>query len=111
MTPVANPAEEARTKALESYKKKLLEHREVEAKVRGLRLGLRDSNKEYDKTEDDLKALQSVGQIIGELLRQLDEERCVRHVLVGNVEEPSRAPGGGGDPRSRRRKRMMDVGG
>ena len=57
MTPVANPVEEARTKALESYKKKLLEHREVEAKVRGLRLGLRDSNKEYDKTEDDLKAL------------------------------------------------------
>jgi 26S proteasome regulatory subunit T4 len=82
MTPVANPVEEARTKALESYKKKLLEHREVEAKVRGLRLGLRDSNKEYDKTEDDLKALQSVGQIIGELLRQLDEERFVCHVPV-----------------------------
>lgn len=80
MTPVTNPAEEARSKALEAYKKKLLEHREVEAKVRGLRLGLRDSNKEYDKTEDDLKALQSVGQIIGELLRQLDEERCVRHL-------------------------------
>jgi len=77
VTPVANPAEEARTKALDSYKKKLLEHREVEAKVRGLRLGLRDNNKEYDKTEDDLKALQSVGQIIGELLRQLDEERYI----------------------------------
>ncbi len=30
----------------------------------------------YDKTEDDLKALQSVGQIIGEVLRQLDDERC-----------------------------------
>ena len=34
------------------------------------------SKTEYDKTEDDLKALQSVGQIIGEVLRQLDEERC-----------------------------------
>jgi hypothetical protein len=32
--------------------------------------------KAYDKSENDLKALQSVGQIIGELLRQLDEERC-----------------------------------
>lgn len=32
--------------------------------------------KEYEKTEDDLKALQSVGQIIGEVLKQLDEERC-----------------------------------
>ena len=37
---------------------------------------LKDLKKEYDKTEDDLKALQSVGQIIGEVLRQLDEERC-----------------------------------
>lgn len=34
------------------------------------------SKKEFDKTEDDLKALQSVGQIIGEVLRQLDNERC-----------------------------------
>lgn len=33
--------------------------------------------KEYDKTEDDLKALQSVGQIIGEVLRQLDAERYI----------------------------------
>jgi len=32
--------------------------------------------KRFDKTEDDLKALQSVGQIIGEVLKQLDEERC-----------------------------------
>ena len=75
MTPVANPIEEAKTKALENYRKQLLQHREIEAKVRGLRLGLRDLNKEHDKTEDDLKALQSVGQIIGELLRQLDDER------------------------------------
>jgi len=29
------------------------------------------------KTEEDLKALQSVGQIIGEVLRQLDEERFI----------------------------------
>jgi len=52
-------------------------HREMEAKVRNLRMELRDKNKEYDKTEDDLKALQSVGQIIGELLRQLDDERYI----------------------------------
>jgi hypothetical protein len=33
--------------------------------------------KDYDKTEDDLKALQSVGQIIGEVLRQLDADRFI----------------------------------
>lgn len=40
-----------------------------------VREDLKESRKEYDKTEDDLKSLQSVGQIIGEVLRQLDEER------------------------------------
>lgn len=33
--------------------------------------------KDYDKTEDDLKALQSVGQIIGEVLRRLDDDRYI----------------------------------
>ncbi|CAH1764070.1 11378_t:CDS:2 [Entrophospora sp. SA101] len=66
-----------RAKALQDYRKKLLEHREVEANVKELRLGLRDLEKQYNKTEDDIKALQSVGQIIGEVLKQLDEERFI----------------------------------
>lgn len=37
----------------------------------------KDLRKQYDKTEEDLKALQSVGQMIGEVLRQLDEERFI----------------------------------
>ena len=41
-----------------------------------MREEVKKTRKEYDKTEDDLKALQSVGQIIGEVLRQLDAERC-----------------------------------
>ncbi|KAL8445264.1 hypothetical protein Emag_005153 [Eimeria magna] len=36
-------------------------------------------SKKYDKTEDDLKALQGVGQLIGEVLRQLDAEKLYRH--------------------------------
>lgn len=65
-----------REQALSEYRKKLLSHKEVDAKVRKLREEAKDLKKDYDKTEDDLKALQSVGQIIGEVLRQLDEERC-----------------------------------
>jgi 26S proteasome regulatory subunit T4 len=37
----------------------------------------RQLKRDYDKTEDDLKALQSVGQIIGEVLRQLDDEKFI----------------------------------
>lgn len=68
--------DEARNRALEEWRKKIVAHKEVESKVRALRDEVREAKKEYDKTEDDLKALQSVGQIIGEVLRQLDEERC-----------------------------------
>lgn len=41
-----------------------------------VRLGLRTLDKDYNKSEDDIKALQSVGQVIGEVLKQLDDERC-----------------------------------
>lgn len=65
-----------REQALEDYKKSLLESREWEAKLKSLRLGIKDLQKEFDTTEENIKALQSVGQIIGEVLKQLDEERC-----------------------------------
>ena len=57
-------------------RKKLLAHKEIDAKVRTLREQATELKGQYDKTEDDLKALQSIGQIIGEVLRQLDDERC-----------------------------------
>jgi 26S proteasome regulatory subunit T4 len=65
-----------RQAALDAFKAKLLESREWEAKLKALRLEIKDLQKEYDHTEENIKALQSVGQIIGEVLKQLDEERC-----------------------------------
>ena len=65
-----------REQGLEDYKKSLLELREWEAKLRTLRLGIKDLQREFDVSEENIKALQSVGQIIGEVLKQLDEERC-----------------------------------
>lgn len=44
--------------------------------LKKLRFSLRTLEKDYDKSEDDIKALQSVGQIIGEVLKALDDERC-----------------------------------
>jgi hypothetical protein len=68
--------EEDRAAALNSYRAKLIESREWEAKLKNLRLEIKDMQREYDRTEDNIKALQSVGQIIGEVLKQLDDERC-----------------------------------
>jgi len=66
-----------RATAVANFRRKLVEHREQEAKVKQLRESLKDMRKQYNKSEDDLKSLQSVGQIIGEVLRQLDPERFI----------------------------------
>lgn len=67
----------AKAQALSEFRRVLVSHREAEARVKALRDELKAMKKTFDKTEDDLKALQSVGQIIGEVLRQLDEERFI----------------------------------
>ena len=41
-----------------------------------VREDLKEVNKQYMKSEADLKALQSVGQIVGEVLKQLTEDNC-----------------------------------
>lgn len=66
-----------RQKTLDGYRKALLAHKEVEAKLKAMRTKNKDLQEGFDKTEDDLKALQSVGQIIGEVLRHLDGERYI----------------------------------
>ncbi|OQR91955.1 26S protease regulatory subunit S10B [Achlya hypogyna] len=66
-----------RNAVLQAYRSKVLEHREVEGRVKSMRENVKTLVREYHKTEDDLKALQSVGMIIGEVLRQLDEDRFI----------------------------------
>lgn len=68
--------DQERQQALEQYKNKLLESREWESKLKALRMDIKGLQKDFETTEDNIKALQSVGQIIGEVLKQLDEERC-----------------------------------
>lgn len=76
-----------REKALEDYKNKLLDSREWEAKLKALRLEIKGLQHDYDVSEDNIKALQSVGQIIGEVLKQLDEERCKSRWQVDDAHE------------------------
>ncbi|KAK6460098.1 putative 26S protease subunit [Scheffersomyces coipomensis] len=75
--PEAAPVDPQRAQALRKFKEKLVDHRNWDAKLKQLRLHIRDLDKDYDKTENDIKALQSVGQIIGEVLKQLDDDRFI----------------------------------
>jgi 26S proteasome regulatory subunit T4 len=91
--------EQRKQKALEAYKAKIKEHESVSESLKTIRMSIRDGEAQYDKSEEDIKALQSVGQIVGELLRQLDEERCAcgcsgsREVVTqANSQSSSRPP-------------------
>jgi len=66
-----------RVAVLEKYKKVVRDHREMETRLKNNRESVKDLGKEYQQTEDALKALQSVGQIIGDTLKQLDDTRFI----------------------------------
>ncbi|KAH8741967.1 26S proteasome regulatory subunit [Cryptosporidium ryanae] len=69
--------------ALAAYAQKVKEHRELEIALKKKRMEIRELSKTYDKTEDDLKALQSVGQIIGEVLRHLEDDKYIVKASTG----------------------------
>ena len=53
------------SQVLQQYRNKCRQHRETEDNLKRLRLDTQSLVTQYDKTERDLQALHSVGQIIG----------------------------------------------
>ena len=74
---MADQSTESRLRALEQLRQMLREHREVENRLREARLDANGLVADFQETENALQALQSVGQIIGDVLRQLDSERFI----------------------------------
>ncbi|TDG43609.1 hypothetical protein AWZ03_009960 [Drosophila navojoa] len=70
-------ATDERLSALNSYRSKLLEHREIESHLKALRDKHKELQLVFQKSEDDLKALQSVGQMLGEVLKQLTPDNFI----------------------------------
>lgn len=76
--PAAAPAvEPAKVEAIKGYRAKLKEHEQISENLKKIRLNIRAQQTAYDQSEEDLKAIQSVGQLIAEVLKQLDEERFI----------------------------------
>ncbi|KAI5189773.1 26S proteasome regulatory subunit T4 [Nematocida sp. AWRm77] len=63
--------------ALLQYHKAVSSHAESLALMKKMSDTLKEQEKEFEKTEDDIDALQSVGQMVGEVLKQLDEDRFI----------------------------------
>ncbi|SCV05849.1 LANO_0H16534g1_1 [Lachancea nothofagi CBS 11611] len=75
--PPQDLAQEARQRALASFRKKLAEHRRYEDQLKNRRQGIRDMEREYERTEADIRALQSIGQLVGEVMKELSEEKYI----------------------------------
>ncbi|CAB4252896.1 similar to Saccharomyces cerevisiae YOR259C RPT4 One of six ATPases of the 19S regulatory particle of the 26S proteasome involved in degradation of ubiquitinated substrates [Maudiozyma barnettii] len=75
--PVIDPEQELRDKTLSLFKKKLMEHRRYDDQLKSRRQNIKDLEKKYNKTENDIKALQSIGQLIGEVMKELSEEKYI----------------------------------
>ncbi|KAI5895279.1 P-loop containing nucleoside triphosphate hydrolase protein [Schizophyllum commune] len=69
--------DQRRKDALKAYREKMRNHEASSESLKNLRFSLKDLEKAYEKTEEDIKAVQSVGQIIGEVMKQLDDERFI----------------------------------
>ncbi|KAJ8695178.1 26S proteasome subunit rpt4 [Pleurotus ostreatus] len=69
--------DQRRKDALKAYRAKMKDHETNSEGLKNLRFSLKDLERAYSKTEDDIKAVQSVGQIIGEVMKQLDDERFI----------------------------------
>jgi len=72
-------AQSEREQVLEQYRAKIREHREVEARLKRMREDVKGLQGRYQKTEDDLTALQSVGQIIGDWSVSMPNASLSRH--------------------------------
>jgi len=69
--------DQRRKDALNSYREKMRTHDNISQSLKNLRFSLKALEKDYAQTENDIKAVQSVGQIIGEVMKQLDDERFI----------------------------------
>jgi len=69
--------DQRRKDGLKAYREKMRQHETHSENLKNLRFSLKDLEKAFERTEDDIKAVQSVGQIIGEVMKQLDDERFI----------------------------------
>jgi 26S proteasome regulatory subunit T4 len=61
---------------LELYVNRLKENKEMESRLKSVRVEFNQLRTQADKLEDNLKAIQNSGQLIGEILKKIDSEKC-----------------------------------
>ncbi len=62
---------------MDTYVNRLKENKEMETRLKSTRVEFNNMRIEADKLEDNLKAIQNSGQLIGEILKRIDAEKCI----------------------------------
>eukprot|EP00049_Salpingoeca_infusionum_P009512 m.160907 g.160907 ORF g.160907 m.160907 type:complete len:390 (-) comp14355_c1_seq1:141-1310(-) len=66
-----------RREALEQYRRSLEHRKQIQARWEQAQEQTKQLQIKFEQSEDNLKSLQSVGQIIGEVLKQIGEEKYI----------------------------------
>lgn len=66
-----------KSKAIEDFNKARVNHEAALASLKTERIILKQTEKHLAKSENDMKALQTVGQNIGEVLKKIDDEKFI----------------------------------
>jgi 26S proteasome regulatory subunit T4 len=74
---------DSRAALIASFRDELAKRDAAQARVRKVRQDDSDARQALETSDDHIKALQSVGQIIGEVLRQLDSDRFIVKLSTG----------------------------
>ncbi|KAJ1913955.1 26S proteasome subunit rpt4 [Mycoemilia scoparia] len=69
--------DEERVRTLQAYRKTITDHEQWSQKAKEVRQEIKNLEKEFQKSEYQLQSIQSSGQIIGEVFRQLDDDRFI----------------------------------
>ncbi|GMM39718.1 26S protease subunit HuRPT4 [Hanseniaspora uvarum DSM 2768] len=76
-------AKAIRDEAVLKLKKRIIDHQRQDEKLKNLRKEIKTLEKNFDKTEYDIKALQSIGQLIGEIMKELSPEKYIVKASTG----------------------------
>ena len=68
---------------MEKYVKVHQNHDKLEEELKNIRLKKKEKMTEHTKTEDQLKAIQSVGMLIGEVLNKQSDQKFLVKVFKG----------------------------
>ena len=72
----SNKPPETMESLLIQYEQKLKDNREMETRLQATRIEHNALRDDADKSDDHLRIIQNTGQLIGEILKQIDNEKC-----------------------------------